>query len=427
MVDEPTGSTRPDDADAADRSVPQHEVEWRDGLSRLISALDDDLGQAIDNARRQASEAVQAIEGRGRELLAELEERRQAAAAEEAAAAERVANVLASIEAAEEELRATRAQADREAETTIAQARRRADAIVAEAEARAAEIIAEARVQAAGGAATSAGVAVEGRDVEGRLRGLSERVGKLLWSPGAAAAGAAAGVAGVAAAGAHGTTEAAPDTAPTEAERTPDATLSDGAYDEDDSPTREVPASAATTDEYRAVEADAQPDEAATTSTPAASAWPPVEAHEEQSDTDVSAAPAPTGEDRDGQVLAGPEGEPERLADVDRAEERAATVGEVSEAPAPETAADESGGTVTQTVIFRSVPNFQAALSLERSLKAMSEVREVRVADFDDRQLTFQVTHELGGQLPRVLLTQRGDELELVEARSERVEFVFRS
>ena len=84
-------------------------------------------------------------------------------------------------------------------------------------------------------------------------------------------------------------------------------------------------------------------------------------------------------------------------------------------------------GAVTQTLIFQSVPNFQAALALERSLKAMSEVREVRVADFDERQLTFQVTHELGAQLPRVLLTQRAGELEFVEARPERVEFVFRS
>jgi hypothetical protein len=93
----------------------------------------------------------------------------------------------------------------------------------------------------------------------------------------------------------------------------------------------------------------------------------------------------------------------------------------------PEPVAAGPAGAVTQTLIFQSVPNFQAALALERSLKAMSEVREVRVADFDERQLTFQVTHELGSQLARVLLTQRGGELELVEARSERVEFVFRS
>jgi hypothetical protein len=92
-----------------------------------------------------------------------------------------------------------------------------------------------------------------------------------------------------------------------------------------------------------------------------------------------------------------------------------------------ETAGTPPGGTVTQTLIFQAVPNFQAALALERSLKAMAEVREVRVADFDERQLTFQVTHELGDQLPRVLLTQRGGDLEFVDARPERVEFVFRS
>ncbi len=84
-------------------------------------------------------------------------------------------------------------------------------------------------------------------------------------------------------------------------------------------------------------------------------------------------------------------------------------------------------GPVTQTVIFQSVPNFQAALALERSLKAMADVREVRVADFDERQLTFQVTHELGDQLARVLLAQRGSELQLIEARGDRIELAFRN
>ena len=110
-------------------------------------------------------------------------------------------------------------------------------------------------------------------------------------------------------------------------------------------------------------------------------------------------------------------------------EEPAAVPAAASAPPAPAEPEPAAGpaGTVTQTLIFQSVPNFQAALALERSLKAMSEVREVRVADFDERQLTFQVTHELGAQLPRVLLTQRAGELEFVDARPERVEFVFRS
>ena len=86
-----------------------------------------------------------------------------------------------------------------------------------------------------------------------------------------------------------------------------------------------------------------------------------------------------------------------------------------------------SSGPVTQTVIFQSVPNFQAALALERSLKAMEDVREVRVADFDERQLTFRVTHELGDQLARVLLARRGGELQLVEAGGDRIELAFRN
>ena len=89
--------------------------------------------------------------------------------------------------------------------------------------------------------------------------------------------------------------------------------------------------------------------------------------------------------------------------------------------------APASSGPLTQTLIFQSVPNFQAALALERSLKAMAEVREVRVADFDERQLTFQVTHELGRSAARVLLTQRGGDLDSWRRAAEPVEFVFRS
>jgi hypothetical protein len=112
---------------------------------------------------------------------------------------------------------------------------------------------------------------------------------------------------------------------------------------------------------------------------------------------------------------------PAPVADAqDEPEEPAAAAADADAGAGP-------SGAVTQTIIFQAVPNFQAALALERSLKAMSEVREVRVADFDERQLTFQVTHELGAQLPRVLLSQRAGELEFVEAKPERVEFVFRS
>ncbi len=47
MVDEPMVSTRPNDADAAVRSTSQYEVEWRDGLSRLMSNLEGELERAL--------------------------------------------------------------------------------------------------------------------------------------------------------------------------------------------------------------------------------------------------------------------------------------------------------------------------------------------------------------------------------------------
>jgi hypothetical protein len=77
--------------------------------------------------------------------------------------------------------------------------------------------------------------------------------------------------------------------------------------------------------------------------------------------------------------------------------------------------------------VFQAVPNFQAALGLERALKGMAGVHEVRVADFDERQLTFQVTHDLGGGLTRGILGLRSHDLDLVESGRDRAEFVFRA
>src|SRR3954468_23874648 len=69
MVDEPRVSTRPNVADSAVRSTSQYEVEWRDGLSRLMSNLEGELGRALDGARRQATDAVKGIERQGLDLL----------------------------------------------------------------------------------------------------------------------------------------------------------------------------------------------------------------------------------------------------------------------------------------------------------------------------------------------------------------------
>ena len=159
---------------------------------------------------------------------------------------------------------------------------------------------------------------------------------------------------------------------------------------------------------------EAASDEAATRQVPAAPVWSPSDALR------VAADEVEAEEEEQAPTRIRP------VAPAAQVDERPAAA-PVAPPSAPEPAAAGPVGAVTQTLIFQAVPNFQAALALERSLKAMSEVREVRVADFDERQLTFQVTHELGGQLARVLLTQRGNELELVDSRPERVEFVFRS
>jgi hypothetical protein len=558
MVDEPMVSTRPNDADAAVRSTSQYEVEWRDGLSRLMSNLEGELQRAVDTARRQASDAIIGIERQGLDLLTKLDERRQEADAEHAAVEERVATVQAnikaaeqelvesrataqreatdivntarhradtivseaearsteiladadekmkaadaekaaadetlaaarhrsdeitaeaeerqreseaeqraieeqiasiqaSIESAEAELRQERADAESEAAEMVADARREADAIVARAESRAAEIIADARANAATRSgsirAERAAAAAAGASGEGRLRGLSERVGMLLPTPGGRNAGAASEATEVKAAA-----SASPASSPVESDE-PDPTARPAApvqaY-EDASPTLvapatppPVPASASTPNVApppdlpgpwsRGAEADDvdEHESAATQPISIGSAWAsdPVAHDDDDEKAEQAAAPSAHADSEPVFVRRNPQATEDDDADDVRAEAaQPATPPTPAPVPPPpaeaEPAATGPAAAVTQTLIFQSVPNFQAALALERSLKAMSEVREVRVADFDERQLTFQVTHELGAQLPRVLLTQRGGELEFVEARPERVEFVFRS
>jgi hypothetical protein len=106
------------------------------------------------------------------------------------------------------------------------------------------------------------------------------------------------------------------------------------------------------------------------------------------------------------------------------------TTGEVTTAAwvAPPAGDDtEAGQAPVQTLVFQSVPNFQAALGLERALKGLPGVSDVRVADFDERQLTFQVTHDLGAGLTRTVLALRSHDLDLVDSGRDRAEFVFRA
>ena len=96
--------------------------------------------------------------------------------------------------------------------------------------------------------------------------------------------------------------------------------------------------------------------------------------------------------------------------------------------PTPVTAREAGGEQApVQTLVFQAVPNFQSALALERALKGLPGVSDVRVADFDERQLTFQVTHDLGAGLTRNVLALRSHELDLVDSGRDRAEFVFRA
>jgi hypothetical protein len=403
-------SARPDSAEQDDRSASPAETEWTNGLERLAVSLEADLRDVMSSAVREARGVVHALDRRGAQLLQQLDERRRAADEEQEGLQSRVAAVQADLEAVEDEIHQTRLQSEREAHEVLEAARRRADAIVADAEARAAEIVAAAHAEAAGrGGSSGRPLSLAGPghhvDVEDRLRGLSARVGQLLQSQ--------------------------PPTAPEPAACEPE---SEPAHR---TPVGESPVASQVADDV----ADETPTQVGTYG---------LGGHEDaEADDQYEVTSMPTGPDhgtasesrepyqpepfvpmRDerraepDQLPSGPQRtEPSQLP-TSSAWEREA------EAPTPAHQAEPvaaSSGPVTQTVIFQSVPNFQAALALERSLKAMADVREVRVADFDERQLTFQVTHELGDQLARVLLAQRGSELQLVEAHGDQIELAFRS
>jgi hypothetical protein len=400
-------SARPDSTEEEDRSASPGEVEWTTGLERLTASIEVDLRDVVSGAVREARGVMRMLDRRGAQLLQQLEERRKAVDDEHEALQARVEAVQTDLAAVEDEIRETRLQSEQEAHEMLEAARRRADAIVADAEARAAEIVAAARAEAAGrGGASgrSLSLAVPGShvDVEDRLRGLSARVGQLLQSQ---------------------STPPPPPPAPAPEPTT--LVLVD-----------EPPAAAQASGEL-------------VDETPTQVGGYGYSGHDEvEADDRYEVTAMPTGSDRvdfsGGREPFRPEPflpmhedghpEPEQRPSVPQRSEPsqlpASPWGREPEpaSPAPEPAPTAPpSGPVTQTVIFQSVPNFQAALALERSLKAMADVREVRVADFDERQLTFQVTHELGDQLPRVLLAQRGSELQLVEAHGDRIELAFRS
>ncbi|MGE3913515.1 MAG: hypothetical protein AB7K36_29460, partial [Chloroflexota bacterium] len=420
-MDEPMRITRPGEADAAADSASSSDAEWRAGLDELISNLEQDLSSALNRVREQATEAIRAIEQRGAQLFAALDDERSALdaerTAEQSAREQRVAELQQDIEAVESELRDARAEAEREAEVTREAARRRADAIIAEAEARADAIVAEARERAGGVSAAMSGAAVGGRsgDAQGRLRGLSDRVGRLL-SPQAPESAAASSAhterethtrsTPVPGTPAHVSVPPrqpiSPATQPVyrDAQAAPSADTEgeEGAHEPEQHerpymaaeraaspPVMPAPSATAASssswfrdDQTQDTADEPAADEAVTRQTPVAPLWTAPNVFHTAEEDEVEAEAEAEVEDV----------EPTQLheaheAESEHAEEAAAAA---AAEPSPEPVAGP-GGTVTQTLIFQAVPNFQAALALERSLKAMSEVREVRVADFDERQL----------------------------------------
>jgi hypothetical protein len=80
----------------------------------------------------------------------------------------------------------------------------------------------------------------------------------------------------------------------------------------------------------------------------------------------------------------------------------------------------------TSTVIFHTVPGFQPALAVERGIKGLPGVHDVRVAEFDERRLTFKVSHELGQTLTDAVLALDGVQLDLIDTAPERLQFQFK-
>ena len=382
-------------------------------IRRTREQAEREAEEILESARRQVDEIISDAEARA----TELDERRDRAEQQEQQILARVASLESDLQAVEAEIGQTRQEAQHEADEVIEAARRRGDAIIADAEARAAEIIASARAQAAGGRGSSelgAGTGAGSRsDVYNRLRGLAARVGQLLQTPPPALATSAS---------APPRTESAQpidthDDEDVDAHPAPVVRLDSRARTETPAEYHEpVVHPAAQTAPYPTTETEGDARSYPEVEPPSSGHAEPDMDEEDEPVTEPALHPAPEAYPEPVHVQAVPPPPPPPAPSAEPEAEEA----ELEPAHA-------AGGPVTQTVIFQSVPNFQAALALERSLKAMPDVREVRVADFDERQLTFQVTHELGDGLARVLLSSRGSELQLVEARADRVELAFRS
>jgi hypothetical protein len=424
------------EADDEQKAMLARTAEMQAHISALEKEIEEERRRAEDEAatmvsqaNRRADSIVAQAETRSAEVTREAEERLRVADEQEREVMARVTDLRTNIATVESEIEEERGRAEAEAESILDEARHRAEAIVAEAEARAADMLAAAHNEAASRRAMPSGRRAAGTGTgaagEDRLRGLSARVGQLLETrtPGAAPE-MPTPTAQV--------TPMAPPTPPIEEHHAePEASN----IEIDEAPTVETRPVEPAAQTWRVVTHDDDEDERPTAAYGDAEPErePEYPARSYAEPETVRPATTPAHED-----------EPEAPAEIHAVHPVADEDEEDSRPTAPHSIAREeapadpvtpparpapvvASGPVSQTVIFQSVPNFQAAPALERSLKGMPDVREVRVADFDEKQLTFQVTHELGDQLARVLLDQRGSELQLVEARADRIELSFRT
>ncbi|MDP8923893.1 MAG: hypothetical protein M3O34_13555 [Chloroflexota bacterium] len=415
--------------------------EWQAVHGELSSVIEAILAQIFATASRQAVEALARLEREGADILDDLEARRAVAEAEMTELAARVEHLERRVGMAEEERRQAIEAAERATSELLARARRQADEIVGEAESRAAarhgeaeeaaaqriadaearagEILEEARLRAEEiereaaeaerlGPTQSTGIA-EAVVVEDQLRGLAERINRLLQTTSEVAATEATHQ--------HADGEATPPERAVvvplrpRANEAPVGTTGDENF-------LGASSSEGGTSEHAASVAD-EPD-----LRPA----PAAALERERVGSPAALRSEEAGREREGPLA------DEDVRWRDSAPSRPdGAVEPPRPIPAP-TSRDvvpvndeDSAAPPAQTLVFQGVPNFQVALALERALKGLPGVHGVRVADFDERQLTFQVTHELGSGLAHEVLALRSHELELVESGREPDEFVFRA
>ncbi len=95
--------------------------------------------------------------------------------------------------------------------------------------------------------------------------------------------------------------------------------------------------------------------------------------------------------------------------------------------PVDEAETVETPQLASTTVVFHGVRSFQTADALKRAVTAIDGVQAVRVVDFDDRRLTFTVSHTLGGFLSNTIAEQESIQADVLRDDRDRLELQVRS